>query len=68
MILIDEQTNPHEFVSSGWDDTMQFWDARCPNAVRSAPDIMVGKVFRADLYSFQFCGTIKSKGHSKMSF
>ena len=33
--------NPHEFVSSGYDDTMQFWDARCPNAVRSAPDVTV---------------------------
>ena len=35
------QNNPHEFVSSGYDDTMQFWDARCPNAVRSLPGVMV---------------------------
>ena len=38
---VHSQLNPHEFVSSGWDDTLQFWDARCPNAVRRLPGVLV---------------------------
>ena len=38
---VSSQLNPHEFVSSGWDDTLQFWDARCPNAVRRLPGVLV---------------------------
>ncbi|CAB4067435.1 TBC1 domain family member 30 [Lepeophtheirus salmonis] len=27
--------NPNEFISAGWDETLQYWDARIPKAVRS---------------------------------
>eukprot|EP00094_Tigriopus_californicus_P001305 TCALIF_01263-PA protein Name:"Similar to HET-E1 Vegetative incompatibility protein HET-E-1 (Podospora anserina)" AED:0.22 eAED:0.22 QI:0/0.6/0.16/0.66/0.8/0.66/6/0/367 len=35
LCIANHPTNPHEFVSSGWDNTLQFWDARCPNSIRS---------------------------------
>ena len=33
--------NPHEFISSGWDNTLQVWDVRSPHAVRSVYGVFV---------------------------
>lgn len=39
--IANHPLNPHEFVSSGWDNTLQFWDARAPHAVRSVYGVFV---------------------------
>ena len=39
--IVNHPMNPHEFVSSGWDNTLQVWDVRCPHAVRSVYGVFV---------------------------
>ena len=41
MCVANHPNNPHEFVSAGWDDSLQVWDARAPNAVRSIRGVLV---------------------------
>ena len=39
--IVNHPMNPHEFVSSGWDNTLQVWDVRSPHAVRSIYGVFV---------------------------
>ena len=39
--IANHPLNPHEFVSSGWDNTLQVWDVRAPHAVRSIYGVFV---------------------------
>ncbi len=41
LCVANHPMNPHEFVSAGWDNSLQIWDARCPNAVRSVHGALV---------------------------
>ena len=41
LCVANHPSNPHEFVSAGWDNTLQVWDARAPNAVRSIRGALV---------------------------
>lgn len=38
LIALFHPYNTNEFVSGGWDSTVQFWDMRMPNGVRHISD------------------------------